>query len=302
MSANYKQQGARVLSNVPLSGPTKRFAKPPDDSDLPELQSRIAALEKVADVRQRTIDDLHDQIARHRRENDQLLKQITEMTDFLADYGLYWRGGPGPQLGSFPRGPLDIARFEQRIADLNRLADSIPAALATDGGVTTIARPPVFRLTLLSDGFTLNDGALRPYSEAASGLFLQDIVDGFFPGEFKADFPNGVKFTLEDRRAPDRFRGPARRIAGSARAERDDRPLGRGDGKVKIRMPNAREVIVAIEKAAKVRQLRRVVQAQFGVDDFELTAPPAAVDLDDDITMDAAGLYPNGVVMVRPRH
>jgi uncharacterized coiled-coil protein SlyX len=302
MSAKYKQQGAHVLSNLPLSGPSKRSAKPADDSDLSDLQSRIAALGKLADVRQRTIDDLSDQISRHHRKNEQLLKQITEMTDFLADYGLYWRGGPGPQFASFPDGPLDMGRFEQRIADLNKLADSVPAALATDGGVTTIAHTPVFRLTLLNDGFTLNEGPLRPYSDPASGLFIQDIVDGFFPGEFKANFPNGVKFTLDDRRAVDRFHGPARRLVESARREPEpDGPLGHGDGKVKIRMPNTREVMVAIEKGTKVRQLRRIVQAQFGVEEFELTAPPAAADLDDDMTMAAAGLYPKGLVMVRPQ-
>jgi hypothetical protein len=171
---------------------------------------------------------------------------------------------------------MDI--FQQRIRDLNALAGSAP----------------IFHLTLHNEGFTVNDGALRKYSEPESGFFIQDIVDGFFPGEFRAKYPMGVKLEVNDRRNRDLFQGSARRLVEASKAV-----LGKGDGKLKVRVPDGSDMLVMIEPTTKVRQIRRIVQHQCRLDGFEFASPPSALDLDDNAKMSDLGLYPRGLIVVK---
>ena len=38
----------------------------------------------------------------------------------------------------------------------------------------------------------------RPYSDQATEAFMQDLLDGYFPSEFKARFPDGVEIKVRD--------------------------------------------------------------------------------------------------------
>lgn len=44
------------------------------------------------------------------------------------------------------------------------------------------------------------DGPFRDYAEATTKQLIQDLVDGFFPSELEARYPDGVPFTVHDLR------------------------------------------------------------------------------------------------------
>ena len=295
--SNYKGQGMDALAKVPLSGAAKKShaKKAPHDA-----QAKIDALKRLCKARDNTIDDLKSQIGEHQRQNQWLFKQITEMTRFLEDYGLHWVGGPAPEFASFPSGPLDMELFNNRIADLNRLADSTSARIRASGNIQRLQHAPVMALVLLDTGFTVNGGELRPYAEKRNGMFIQDIVDGFFPGEFKDRYPDGVKFTVEDRRSEELFKGTARRLIESARGiRRDEEEVCDGDGKLKVKMANGGDVVIPISAATKVRQVRRIVQKKMDMDEFELCLPLSTNPVEDTATRESLGLYPRGVLVVK---
>ena len=286
-----------ALAKVPLGGASKKSHPKKASGDA---QAKIAALKRLCTARDNSIADLKSQIDEQQRQNTWLYKQITEMTKFLEDYGLHWVGGPAPEFASFPSGPLDMELFMNRIADLNRLADSTSAKLRESGNISRLQHAPVMALVLLDTGFTVNGGELRPYSEKRNGMFIQDIVDGFFPGEFKERYPDGIKFTVEDRRSEELFNGTARRLIESARGIRkDDDEIGQGDGKLKVKMANGGDVVIAIEGKTKVRQVRRIVQKRMDMEEFELCIPPSTEPVEDTATMESLGLYPRGVLVVK---
>jgi hypothetical protein len=295
--------GGKLLSNLPLNGPPRKRARSNAVSNEADQIARIEALRKLVNAREKTAEDLRQRIAEEQRQNKWLGQQVFEMTEFLEDYGLHWVGGPGPQFATFPHGPVDMNLFNQRITDLNNLADSIHKALVAKGGVTAIQHPPRIRLVLLDKGFTLNESELRPYADPKNGIFIQDIIDGFFPGEFQKKYRNGIKLAVEDRRNSDIFHGEARRVMETTRraveVEDEDEELGKGDGRIKIRSPTGGEIMVNTERTTRVRQIRRYVQGKAEMTDFELCSPPSVVALDDAATMESLGLYPRGIMIVK---
>merc|ERR1719230_650291 len=46
----------------------------------------------------------------------------------------------------------------------------------------------------------VKSGPFRPFGDEDTQAFLRDITDGFFPHEFKDEYPDGVLITAHDRR------------------------------------------------------------------------------------------------------
>jgi hypothetical protein len=46
--------------------------------------------------------------------------------------------------------------------------------------------------------FQIRRGPLRPFTHPAAQAFVSDVMEGYFPGEFREQYPNGVAFTLTD--------------------------------------------------------------------------------------------------------
>ena len=42
----------------------------------------------------------------------------------------------------------------------------------------------------------IGNGRLRLYSDAKTGSFIRDILDGYFPSELQRAYPNGVPFKV----------------------------------------------------------------------------------------------------------
>lgn len=302
MSDKYKAQGAKKLSQVPLGIPAKKTSAKTAAKNPIDYPKKIEQLQKTADERLQMINHLNEQIDSQKKDRSALEKQITEMKQFLADYGFQWVGGPAPAFGSFPNGPIDMTVFMQRVDDLNKLADSNQHFSDTKG-IKTFQHAKVMQLVLKNNGFTINNGPLRPYTENNNGMFFQDIMDGYFPGEFKKEYPDGIKFSVDDQRSLDLFSGTPRRLLESSRSSRSEKDtddqLGEGDGKLKVKFPDGSECIVNTLGNQKVRQIRRIIVNNFQIDDdFELCSPPSNSFLNDNHTLASLNLYPRGIVLI----
>jgi len=84
--------------------------------------------------------------------------------------------------------PIDFPFLAFRVQQLNALAGEGKSRVVSKDGAHQLVSEPVggrLKLTLHRDGFLLRRGPFRPYTRESSRLFIQDILDGFFPYELK---------------------------------------------------------------------------------------------------------------------
>jgi hypothetical protein len=260
---------------------------------------QIAHLERIAADRLDEIRRLQAILAEEQDKTARYSQQVSEMTDFLADYGLHWVGGSGPANKSlYPRGPTDMAVFMQRISDLNAMAETG----VSFGQVNGVGRPcePKVRIRLLDDGFQVDDSDIRSYSLPLSSDFFQDIMDGFFPVEFKSSFPEGVKLMIEDRRTNEPFKGEARRIIDPAHREEKQTwkaEIGEGVGQLKVKFADGKQTIVRISPDTTMATVMATIEQELGFQNFRLAAPPSDAALDGAKTVTELKLFPRGVLL-----
>jgi hypothetical protein len=48
------------------------------------------------------------------------------------------------------------------------------------------------RCTVFADGLSLDGQEFRPWHDKAAQAFVKDVVDGYFPAEFRELYPDGV--------------------------------------------------------------------------------------------------------------
>lgn len=279
------------------------------DKDESNLPKQIARLERLNDDKLHEIERLKQVLEEEETKTIQYSQQIDEMTDFLADYGLHWVGGEAPKVNTFPRGPTDMGAFMQKIRDLNNMAEST-MQFAAEGQITRVKQMKPITIKFLEEGFQLDEGEIRLYSLPINVEFIQDILDGFFPIEFKEKYPEGVQFTVIDQRNSDMFKGDARRLIESARRENrvsnsDNQPqntnvkdIGDGDGKLKLKMPQNIEVMVHANKEMTIGEIRNLIANTYQIQGFKLFAPPSQAPLEDESNIEQIGLYPRGLLLL----
>lgn len=272
-------------------------------TDQQNYAKQVAHLERINEERRLEIIKLEKILKQEEEKTIAFAKEVDEMTDFLADYGLHWVGGNAPVSTAFPRGPTDMGLFEQKLRDLNAMVHS-NLEFKDENGVTKVKNNQGIKITLYDDGFKLNDGDLRLYTLPLSSDFFQDILDGFFPLEFKSQYPEGVKLTVDDQRKIDLFKGNARKLVEIAKRDQSDyeipdkKEVGQGSGNIKIKFSNGKETIAKIEKETKIGQLRQLIETEFGITGFTLCSPPALILNDDQATMSGLGLYPRSLLIL----
>ena len=105
-----------------------------------------------------------------------------------------------------PLSPLssdfDLDQIMKNISELNHLVteNERDVEYVSGGGGAKFNRASVVALAFYADGFQVDKGRFRLYSETASKTFLKDLNDGFFPAEMQGDYPNGVTFLVQDSR------------------------------------------------------------------------------------------------------
>jgi hypothetical protein len=243
------------------------------------------------------ICDLRHQLLLEKAKNMELQQQIEEMTLFLADYGLRWIGGPAP-----PRrnDPPDLTVFLQKIEEVNRLADRSTLEFSRDGNIASIKAIPKVELGLYDEGFTVDSGELREYGAPVHAAFIRDIMDGFFPAEFKGQYPEGVRFVVSDCR--ETFKGPPHSLSAHPQSCMEmlapPTDLGTGDGELRVRIPSLPDVTIKVTKELTFRALMDLIEHHFDIRQFKICSPLMPTGYDPELTLDSAKLFPRGFVFL----
>lgn len=173
------------------------------------VEHENAKLRAVIDAPSHLIDELN----LYKTENFNLEKQIVDMEEFLHDYGLEWVGHKNPPNGEDKErieveslsDRLNYQDFSVKIEELNNLLSAEPSQVRTDSDgkrARIVHASELFdsvRITFYSDGIMIRRGPFRESSSPSYSSFVRDIMDGFFPSEFRDEFPDGVLFHLIDK-------------------------------------------------------------------------------------------------------
>eukprot|EP00466_Bigelowiella_natans_P015189 jgi/Bigna1/66981/fgenesh1_pg.2_\ len=195
------------------------------------LQNKLKAHEKIGDAKQAATElyNLKTLLAGYQR-------QCSAMEDFLADYGLVWCGyragesssspnsGPGSPTAAAaaaaaetgtnmnePSSPtaksvgvyFKMSKMTDAVKDLNSLANEGEMDIRREGGMARFTGRTEVLLVFYKDGMFFRNGPLRPYSLKQTQVFIDDMLQGYFPSELKDQFPEGVIFKLHDKSSED---------------------------------------------------------------------------------------------------
>ncbi|KAG8348753.1 SEP domain [Trypanosoma vivax] len=219
---------------------------------LCRLQSEFKAERLRREEAETLVVDLYN-------DKEELEKEVAEMKQFLADYGLQWVGS-GKNSGA--AGKMTTEQSTAQVAEAAASPDSVagpfelyagdyvdpvpapvssscePSARApstsnvsmpktsqaalpvsmdllkenaqilsdhigykgvvTSGKQGAIKEREVVRIVVFQDGISVNDGPLRPFGWPLCDAVLNDIVDGYYPYEFKQRYPDGFPIDIVD--------------------------------------------------------------------------------------------------------
>ena len=97
---------------------------------------------------------------------------------------------------------VDVEKLLASIAELNAVAgDGKSSVVVGANGERRLEAPNAKTLTLFRDGFVVDDApkTFRSFAEETNRSYVRDLVDGFFPYEYKEAHPSGVPFKLVDK-------------------------------------------------------------------------------------------------------
>ncbi len=147
---------------------------------------------------------LPDQLQAVQAANRMLRNQVHEMESFLQDYGLIWVGNdenkapPGSQSPAAVGERIDFGLLFARLRELNELAGDGRAKITTEGRAARFDFADKIPLAVYKDGLLIRRGPFRPFSDDATRRFVSDVLDGYFPPEFKDTHPDGIVFNVKD--------------------------------------------------------------------------------------------------------
>jgi hypothetical protein len=163
--------------------------------------------------------EVYEELDFVRGQNHDLMTKLDHMEAFLKDYGLVWVGNssnssnssssPNTDSSSVCSPPtpssLSYSAFSKKIQELNDVINSEPVQVVkeADGKITKLARPSEIleqiRVVFYSNGLMVRRGPFRDHASESFRKFTRDVMDGYFPSEFRDEYPDGVVFVLVDR-------------------------------------------------------------------------------------------------------
>ncbi|KAL0237510.1 hypothetical protein PCE1_000906 [Barthelona sp. PCE] len=203
----------KLLFKVPEA--KNKPSKADDRSVISLLSARTHHLEVLLKSRDVEIASLKleiDELHRIKQNSDsvevkRLQNQLVAMTQFLEDYGLVWLGGAegarpsavGPVPAAVQQFPVDFAKeFVSALRGISAVADEqVDATFVRDGKVTKLTTAEV-PIVVFKNGFSVDRGMFRAFDSPSSLGFVQDIMEGYYPTEFKEKFPKGLGFEIHD--------------------------------------------------------------------------------------------------------
>ena len=123
-------------------------------------------------------------------ENSTLKQKIQEMEAFLADYGLVW-------VGANQKDEIDVDLFIQKLRELRTRTDG--PEVVREGRKASFKPKEAVRICIYRNGVLVKNGPFRSFASASGQTFVRDVVDGYFPTEFKSSHPDGVPFDIVDK-------------------------------------------------------------------------------------------------------
>lgn len=72
---------------------------------------------------------------------------------------------------------------------------------ATNSGFTQLQQRDAVAVCVYADGIVVNRGPFRPYGWPLCDAFIGDVLEGYFPYEYKDRYPNGFLMEIVDRRS-----------------------------------------------------------------------------------------------------
>ena len=164
-------------------------------------------------------DEVMYELKECRKQNSMLKQKVQEMEKFLSDYGLVWVGSDGQNLNiddndeeeyDIDEKLTDYFEFKTSIDDLNAIVYSDPAKVIREGENNNRARLAQaaecvehIKLTFYKNGIMIKRGPFRYNYTDSYKTFVRDIIDGYFPSEFREEYPDGVIFDLYDKHEED---------------------------------------------------------------------------------------------------
>ncbi|XP_062394485.1 UBX domain-containing protein 11 isoform X2 [Sardina pilchardus] len=203
---------------------------------LAQLEIRVKAQALDIQRKEKTIAVLEEKLTFEKKSKEQnceqelvekchkLQKQVWEMEQFLADYGMIWIGSNGDVCADERSSDMDdvdkhtkqglwepatsrTGEFRMNfdlvlanIRELNVLAGEGESYVKVVPGGAQLAQRTAIPLQLYSNGIVMFSGPFRSYDEPSTQLCMQDLADGYFPSELQERFPDGVPFQVQDRR------------------------------------------------------------------------------------------------------
>lgn len=183
------------------------------------------------------LQELTDELEEARAHGMELESTLEEMEQFLNDYGLVWVGTssnaqqhenkqkpPSPfhllrdsnpdnfnqTLSSETSVPgVDPHEFIQKVAALNRIIMSEPSQIKIQPNTRTarllqaseaVEHIPII---LFRNGLFIKRGPFRENGSSSYLSFVRDVVDGYFPSEYRTEYPDGVILELTDKHNED---------------------------------------------------------------------------------------------------
>lgn len=200
-----------------------------------EKDVRIKVLEDKCKIIDTARGHGNEQVLQLETKCRKLQKKIHSMEKFLEDYGMVWVGEeaesdeekddskqhtdkeleplspllgatqprvwiPGSSTPTAFQLQVDFDLIVKNIEELNSLAGEGEHVIShTTKGARLKVREPV-PLTLYANGIFMFDGPFRPFTDHETQLYIQDIMDGYFPSELQSRYPDGVPILLTDLR------------------------------------------------------------------------------------------------------
>ena len=124
-------------------------------------------------------------------ENKRLREENRDIKEFLKDYGMIWVGQR--------RDGIDHETFLKKLQKLNETAvEQQRLVVQQTLSGAKLSYPDSVPLCVYKDALEVG-GTKRSYADPEARKFVRDVMDGYYPLEFKEKYPDGVVFDITDK-------------------------------------------------------------------------------------------------------
>jgi len=246
---------------------------------------------------------LQEMIKNEKDTNRAIHDEIVGIEKFIEDYNLKSLKNH-PSLERYAKGPSDFNSF---LVGLSKLNDSIvtkESYIHDEGSMHIIKDRDGSLIEFFKEGFRINHGALKKYTNPMNTIVLESLEKGIFPQYLLNDYPNGCFFSAIDHRYLPDLSKKGNRISNEDRIFDplplpDNGELGKGEGKIKIRFPSGSEQIIRVNHSTTIESIYCILLENLGITGFDLYKTTSSEKLDHQSTVLDYRLFPRGMLYMK---